>query len=74
MMCESARDLLFKELAKPATPERLDAVLDLYLDFRDRATEWDAGCWGFHPDDWMADERQKMERRIRAERKIAAKR
>lgn len=63
MMCDAARDRLFQEIAL-VTPERRDQLLDLYLDWRDGATEWDGELWGFDPDFWMAAEREKMELRI----------
>lgn len=37
-----------------------DEILDLWLDFRDLATEWDAQQWGFNPDTWMLKERNEM--------------
>lgn len=64
MMAEVARARLFEEIAHVA-PERRDLLLDLYIRWRDGATEWDAELWGFDPDDWMWDERQEMERRDR---------
>lgn len=69
MMCDAVRRRLFEEIAL-ATGERLDQLLDLYLDYRDRATEWDAEKWGFNPERWMLDERRRMEYRIAHERKL----
>lgn len=48
-----------------------DRLLDIWVDYRDRATEWDADKWGFNPDRWMKREREQMgmmpldERRLR---------
>jgi hypothetical protein len=38
----------------------LDTWLDAYADSLLRATEWDAGQWGFNPDKWMAAERVQL--------------
>lgn len=38
-----------------------DGLLDLWLEYRDLATEWDADQWGF-TDRWMQSERSKMGR------------
>lgn len=39
-----------------------DGLLDIWIDVRDRATEWDADHWGFNPDRWMQKERAAMGR------------
>lgn len=64
MICDAARERMFELLADARTPERCDQLLDIYLDLRDRATEWDGAHWGFNPDHWMVLERQKMEYNI----------
>lgn len=40
----------------------IDQVLEEWYDIQYRATEWDAGEWGF-PDTWMARERGYMNKR-----------
>jgi hypothetical protein len=41
-------------------------LLDQWLDYRDRATEWDAKQWGFKdPDRWCEAERAERSRRAR---------
>ncbi|SCD41095.1 hypothetical protein GA0115251_106933 [Streptomyces sp. TverLS-915] len=57
---------LSRELAAASSPARRDELLDYWIDCRDRATEWDAHCWGFNPDTWCASERAEMERRAKA--------
>lgn len=37
-----------------------DGLLDIWLEYRDLATEWDADKWGFNPDRWMRQERARM--------------
>jgi hypothetical protein len=37
-----------------------DGLLDLWLEYRDLATEWDGDRWGFDPDRWMLQERTLM--------------
>jgi hypothetical protein len=41
-------------------PSQVDTVLDQYADGLLRATEWDAGQWGFDPDRWMEKERAEL--------------
>ncbi|MFD3714289.1 hypothetical protein [Streptomyces sp. NPDC058677] len=43
----------------------VDALLDRWVDYRDRATEWDAARWGFDPDRWFEAERAELARRAR---------
>jgi hypothetical protein len=45
---------LAAELRRTRDPARRDQLLDTWLDYRDRATEWDARRWGLEPDDWAA--------------------
>ena len=52
-----------RELAAATNSDRRDELLDEWLDYRDRATEWDADRWGFTPDLWCLKERDEMERR-----------
>lgn len=66
MMAQAAREACFRDIAA-AAPEHVDLYLDRYLDYRDRATEWDADQWGFDPDTWMWEHRQEMEGRIAKE-------
>jgi hypothetical protein len=40
-----------------------DSLLDVWLDGRDMATEWDAEQWGFSPSGWMRKERLEMRKR-----------
>jgi hypothetical protein len=48
---------------KGTTNRRLqDGLLDIWIDYRDRATEWDADKWGFTRK-WMRAELQEMNRR-----------
>ncbi|WP_125262828.1 hypothetical protein [Streptomyces alboflavus] len=51
------------------TPDAVtrDMLLDRWLDYRDRATEWDAARWGFDPDRWCEHERAELVRRGRFE-------
>jgi hypothetical protein len=44
-------------------PSQVDILLDQYADSLLRATEWDAGRWGFDPDRWFAAERVQLARR-----------
>ena len=37
-------------------------LLDMWLEYRDLATEWDGDKWGFNPDKWMQREREQMGR------------
>lgn len=46
-----------------APREHVDHYLDQWLDYTQRATEWDADLWGFDPTRWMAAERAEMDRR-----------
>lgn len=41
----------------------IDGLLDQLFDVTQRATEWDAGYWGFDSDRWMAAERNAMNAR-----------
>ena len=45
MMHQKARDRMARMLFS-AKPEHRDHYLDQYLDYRDRATEWDGSNWG----------------------------
>ncbi|MFI6465696.1 hypothetical protein [Streptomyces sp. NPDC050538] len=60
-----AFDVLAERIAAAATPEVRDVLLDQWLDYRDRATEWDARRWGFDPDRWLEKERAELSRRSR---------
>lgn len=64
----SAHPDAFKKLSKDIsrTKDRKihDELLDRWLDYRDRATEWDAQNWGFDPDTWMAKERAELVKRV----------
>lgn len=42
--------------------EVIDGYLDIRYDITERATEWDAEKWGFHPSKWMEKERAEMSR------------
>lgn len=54
---------LAEELASATDPGRRDELLDEWIDYRDRATEWDADRWGLNPDFWCLKERDEMDRR-----------
>ncbi|MFF2571065.1 hypothetical protein [Streptomyces sp. NPDC058084] len=43
---------LAARLRRTRNPVRRDQLLDIWLDIRDRATEWDARQWGFDPETW----------------------
>ncbi|MDX3165848.1 hypothetical protein PV516_18860 [Streptomyces scabiei] len=43
---------LAAQLRRADDPVWRDQLLDIWLDIRDRATEWDARQWGFDPDRW----------------------
>ncbi|MFD6415972.1 hypothetical protein [Streptomyces sp. NPDC060194] len=58
---------LAAELAAATTPARRDELLDEWVDYRDRATEYDADQWGFNTDLWCAKERAEMDRRAAKE-------
>jgi hypothetical protein len=45
---------LATQLRLTLDPDLRDQLLDTWLDYRDRATEWDARRWGLKPDDWAA--------------------
>lgn len=51
---------LAERLAATADPVTRDALLDAWLNYRDRATEWDASQWGFDPDRWQERERAQL--------------
>jgi len=58
-----AFEVLAARIKAATTPAAVDALLDTWLDYRDRATGWDAERWGFHPDLWQARERQQLANR-----------
>ncbi|MCF1597721.1 MULTISPECIES: hypothetical protein [Streptomyces] len=44
---------LAARLRRTRDPALRDQLLDIWIDIRDRATEWDARRWGFEdPDTW----------------------
>ncbi|MGA5489587.1 hypothetical protein ACPCK1_17745 [Streptomyces pseudogriseolus] len=45
--------------------DAVDDLLDRWIDYRDRATEWDAARWGFDPDRWCQRDRAELSRRAR---------
>lgn len=59
-----AFEKLSKAISRTKDRKIHDELLDLWLDYRDRATEWDAQGWGFEPDTWMAEERAELVKRI----------
>lgn len=59
----NAFERLADRLRRTKVPFVRDQLLDQWLDFRDRATEWDAKQWGFNPDKWMSKERAEMKKR-----------
>jgi hypothetical protein len=61
---------LAERLVAAGTTAERDALLDRWLDYRDRATEWDARRWGFDPDRWLEKERAELSRRSRFERGV----
>jgi hypothetical protein len=60
-----AFEALAVRLRFATSAEAVDALLDTWLDYRDRATEWDAARWGFDPDRWCETERAELARRDR---------
>lgn len=46
-------------------PANVDTYLDIWWDYTERATEWDADQWGFDPTRWMEKERAEMESRVK---------
>ncbi|AZM53317.1 hypothetical protein DMA15_12570 [Streptomyces sp. WAC 01529] len=61
---------LAERLVAASTVEGRDALLDRWLDYRDRATEWDAAQWGFDPDQWCEHQRTELSRRSRHDRGV----
>ncbi|MEU3399529.1 hypothetical protein [Streptomyces filamentosus] len=43
---------LAARLRRARHPDQRDQLLDIWLDIRDYATEWDARQWGFDPTSW----------------------
>lgn len=62
---QAAFEGLAARLRLAADPGSVDLLLDQWLDYRDRATEWDAAQWGFDPDRWFERERVELNRRAR---------
>ena len=62
-MHEKARARLVGRLTAATNPGQVDAALDQLYDSASRATNWDAGMWGFDPDRWMEAERVELARR-----------
>lgn len=60
-----AFEALAVRLRLAGDPGSVDMLLDTWLDYRDRATEWDARQWGFDPDRWFERERAELFRRAR---------
>jgi hypothetical protein len=60
-----AFEALAVRLQFASDPGSVDMLLDTWLDYRDRATEWDAARWGFDPDRWFESERAELARRAR---------
>lgn len=60
-----AFESLAVRLRSASDPRSVDMLLDTWLDYRDRATEWDAKRWGFDPSLWCAKERAELIRRAR---------
>lgn len=50
---EKTYDRLTASLKATLDPAQRDALLDEWVDIRDRATEYDADQWGLNPDDPM---------------------
>lgn len=59
-----AFEVLATRLRAARTPADVDTLLDRWVDFRDRATDWDAHRWGF-PHSWCETERAELVRRAR---------
>ncbi|MCX5562746.1 hypothetical protein [Streptomyces sp. NBC_00038] len=63
---QAAFEALAVRLRFASDPGSVDMLLDTWLDYRDRATEWDAKRWGFEdPDRWCERERAELNRRAR---------
>lgn len=64
----SAHPSAFKRLATQITEAKswseIDAILDLWNEYKHLATDWDAGLWGFKTDSWMRKERLEMSKRV----------
>ncbi|WP_405991076.1 hypothetical protein [Streptomyces sp. NBC_00986] len=60
-----AFEALAVRLRFASDPGSVDLLLDTWLDYRDRATEWDAARWGFDPDRWFERERAELAGRAR---------
>ncbi|MFI1607825.1 hypothetical protein ACH4YN_37925 [Streptomyces griseofuscus] len=52
-------------LASTSDPEQRDMILDVWLDARHMASEWDAEPWGFEPG-WCRRELNELMRRGRS--------
>jgi len=61
-MGEAAKWHLANRISNATSRQAQDELLDIWLDYRDRATEWDAERWGFNPDTWMLAERRMMDK------------
>jgi hypothetical protein len=57
---EAFRTLAIHIKAADGNRRLQDGLLDLWLEYRDLATEWDADRWGLKPDRWMLQERALM--------------
>lgn len=57
-----AFEVLTRRLRRTQDPELIDALLDIWNDYKQRATEWDADQWGFDAD-WMSELRDEINRR-----------
>lgn len=57
---EVAFEYLANRIRETSDRAKQDGLLDIWIDYRDRATEWDAEQWGFNPDTWMLKERNMM--------------
>jgi hypothetical protein len=60
-----AFEVLAERIMRTSDPATVDMLLDQWLDYRDRATEWDAARWGFDPSRWFEAERAELNRRAR---------
>jgi hypothetical protein len=55
-----AKHRIVAHIQAATTRELQDFFLDEFADVLLRATEWDAGQWGFDPDRWMETERVRL--------------
>ncbi|MCX4705672.1 hypothetical protein [Streptomyces sp. NBC_01373] len=60
-----AFEVLAERIRRTSDPATVDMLLDQWLAYRDRATEWDAARWGFDPHRWFEVERAELARRAR---------